>query len=816
MSDALVGHVLHVIESLEHGGAERVLLSLAAAQSRQQRVSVACLKRYGPLAERLPEEVELFCLRKGEGDDPRVVLRLGRALRRRGVDVVHAHAWGVLPEAGVAARIAGARLVFTAHGPYLPEARGRLASLRRRLRARLERRLLRSAQVVAVSESIAHEIAQRTGVAEQRVVVVRNGIAPGPEPLPRGGPVRRLVSVGRLAPIKDQALMIEALSLLAQRFPQLELELVGDGPQRESLRRLARRRGLAGRVRFAGFREDVEQVLAGADLFLLSSRHEGISMALLEAMRAGLPIVATDVGGVRETIVDGSSGVLVRAGDARAFAGAIELLVCSPSERRRLGEGARRRLVQEFSDGAMLAGYARVYAQARTAGAGSRRPPRRGRRPYQWAPQPGRGSAARPPRTPARLQGGAGSLRILVHHRTQGRGAEGVHLASMVRQLRQLGHRVDVLSPPGVDPLTTAGAAPVDKSARVRTRGVRTLWKWISRHLPGVLFELGEIAYNLPAAVRLSRALEAGYDLVYERYAFYLVAGAWVAGRRGIPFVLEANELSGLAERARPQRLPRLCGAFERFLLARCGAVVVVSSTLRAMALAQGVDPRRVTVVPNAVEEAALAPPARDPALVQRYGLSGRRVIGFAGWFDAWDRLDLLVQAVRRLRPAHPDLVALLIGDGPGARALREQIARLGLAGHVLLTGPVPRAQMHRHLALLDVAVLPHSNRFGSPMVMFEMMACRLPLVAPRLPPIEDVHEHGRTALLFEPLDGDGLVAALDRLLRDPALGRALAERAFARLRRRHTWRRNAERILAAAGRATAAAAPTEGLRRAG
>ncbi|MGD2172252.1 MAG: hypothetical protein PVF80_09115, partial [Gammaproteobacteria bacterium] len=111
-------------------------------------------------------------------------------------------------------------------------------------------------------------------------------------------------------------------------------------------------------------------------------------------------------------------------------------------------------------------------------------------------------------------------LDILYHHRTQGRGAEGVHIVSIVEALEALGHRVTLLSPPGIEPLKTAGNAPVDKS-EVRTSGLNSIWKFVSRNLPNFIFELVEIGYNLPAYFRLERELGRNhYDLVYERYAF--------------------------------------------------------------------------------------------------------------------------------------------------------------------------------------------------------------------------------------------------------------------------------------------------------
>lgn len=388
------------------------------------------------------------------------------------------------------------------------------------------------------------------------------------------------------------------------------------------------------------------------------------------------------------------------------------------------------------------------------------------------------------------------SLNILYHHRTQGRGAEGVHITSIVRALEAMGHTVTIVSPPGVDPLNPANSAPVDKS-RVKTGGVQTVWKWISRHLPNALFELAEIAYNIPAYLRLRRILaRQNFDLIYERYAFYLLAGAMLARKHGIPFVLEANEVSGIANRARPQAYPRLCSRFERVLFRMCTAIHTVSSELKRMILNQQIEADRVHVVPNALDVDRVSPRAKSPALLNRYDLAGKFQLGFAGWFDEWDRLDFFVEVFRILRTRHPDLRLILIGDGPVVVSVKRKIADYGLQQDVIFTGPVPRTEIYDYLSLIDIAVLPHSNNFGSPVVMFEFMGLKIPLVAPRLPPIEDVHTDGLTALLFNPLDVETCVHAIDRLIQSPELREKVSGNSLVKLRNEHTWKQNAALIL--------------------
>lgn len=393
------------------------------------------------------------------------------------------------------------------------------------------------------------------------------------------------------------------------------------------------------------------------------------------------------------------------------------------------------------------------------------------------------------------------SLRILYHHRTQGRGAEGLHIRSIVEALREMGHLVTVLSPPGVDPLAAGSDIPVDK-ASVRTNGLQTFWKWMSRNLSGVLFEFAEIGYNLPAWWRMRKLLRTGkFDLVYERYAFFMVGGAIAARGRGIPFVLEANEVSGIPSRARAQRMAGLCERAERFVLKRCTGVLTVSSYLRDRILAKGVDGSRVKVVPNAFDLRRVDGRRRDDQLARDLGLADSVVIGFVGWFDEWDRLDVLIRVFARISEFRPELRLLLVGDGPVATGLRALASELALGSRVVFTGAVPRSKVLDYASLLDIAVLPHSNPFGSPVVMFEFMGLKIPLAAPKLGPILDVHEDRRSALLFDVLDETGMGATILELVDSPSLRSSIAEAAYRRLVERHSWSENARRILEAAGK---------------
>jgi len=358
--------ILHVIDTLEFGGAEKVLVALANAAARRHEVSVCCLRRSGPLARELDPRIEVFSMDKGEGDDLLLPLRLGRRIAAGRHDVVHTHNWSVFIEGGVAAAKAGVRnVVHTVHGPYARPRDGLLPRVKRELRHAMERTVARRVRhIVAVSDAIRGYIPQTVGIAADRVTTIHNGIEDtAPAPARRNGALT-FVTVGRLDAVKNQELMLRAFARVATSQPHARLVLVGDGPERPALEALAAQLGLGERVRFDGFRNDVAQVLAEADVFLLSSRYEGISIALLEAMRAGLPAVATQVGGVAETVLAERTGLLVADDDLDGFTAAMGRLAQDPALRRQLGEAARQYRQNEFSLERMLQRYESLYAGA--------------------------------------------------------------------------------------------------------------------------------------------------------------------------------------------------------------------------------------------------------------------------------------------------------------------------------------------------------------------------------------------------------------------------------------------------------------------
>ncbi len=386
-------------------------------------------------------------------------------------------------------------------------------------------------------------------------------------------------------------------------------------------------------------------------------------------------------------------------------------------------------------------------------------------------------------------------MNILFHFRTQGTGAEGVHIAGMAGAFRQLDHRVVFSSPSSIDPTATAGENPF------RPKKERGVLARLAARAPGLFFELLEIAYNLFAGFQLGALLRRErFDLIYERHAFFLCITALLAQRHRVPLVVEVNELAGNERvRAAPWLLP-LARWADRITFQRARLIVVVSPHLQRRIEAMGISKEKILVLPNAVDEQTLETHADGAAIRQRYQCENSVIIGFAGWFVRWHRLDVLIAQFAALAGGNSGLHLMLVGDGPLRPSIEAQATSLGIRDRVILPGAIPHAEMPACLAAMDICVVPHSNAYRSPIKLFEYMARGRAVVAPRTEPIALVVRHGENGLLFEPENDGDFRARLAALIVDPALRSRLGEQARCDIRKKHTWAQNARDLLSRLG----------------
>jgi glycosyltransferase involved in cell wall biosynthesis len=355
--------LLYTITKAEHGGAQAHVRDLLRHFSGRYELMLATSHR-GFLteeAERLGVAVRILqhlVQPLNPVKDVGAVAELAGLMREFRPALVHLHSSKAGMVGRIAARMAGVPSVFTAHGWAFTEGASRprrmLAIATEWLAARVGQR------IIAVSE-YDYNLAIRCRVAgPPQMVQVHNGVPDVPQRAQPGVGMPRLVMTARFAPPKDQALVLNAVAQIGDGF---KLCFIGEGERMEEALALARHLGLETRCEFLGARDDVPALLAQSHVFVLASNYEGFPISTLEGMRAGLPVVASDVGGVKEAIVEGESGFLFPKGDAEALRQKLRPLIQDPALRQRMGQAARLRYEQRFSLEGMLTRVEEVYRE---------------------------------------------------------------------------------------------------------------------------------------------------------------------------------------------------------------------------------------------------------------------------------------------------------------------------------------------------------------------------------------------------------------------------------------------------------------------
>lgn len=357
--------VMQLVLSLTPGGTERLVIEIC--KQLQDRVDsvVCCLDFEGAwAAEARALGIPVFALGRRPGFHPSLSLQVARLIKAHHIDVVHCHHYSPYVYGLLASLIAPARLVFTEHGSL---SHGKPSPKRRLVNPLLTRR---AGRLCTVSGFLRENLIAE-GFPAHRLTVVHNGIEPGPRPTPEqrlaaraalGLPEDAFVvgTCARLVPVKSLETLLRAHVSVVARYPQARTVVIGDGPERAALEALTATLGVGDSVTFAGYRSDVRSLVPGFDVYANTSLYEGVSLTILEAMAAAVPVVATRNGGNPEVVVDGETGFLVPDG-APGVADAITRLAADPVRRRAMGDAGRRRLETHFSLERMVEEYAAAY-----------------------------------------------------------------------------------------------------------------------------------------------------------------------------------------------------------------------------------------------------------------------------------------------------------------------------------------------------------------------------------------------------------------------------------------------------------------------
>jgi glycosyltransferase involved in cell wall biosynthesis len=362
--------VLHFLNRFWIGGAERQFVERLRAHPPGFSPVVACLERSGPLLDQvrsLGHEPIEFPL-NGSMARPNTaaqVARLAALLRARRIPLVHATDFNTNVLGLLAAQLAGARCI--ASRVDMGHLRAGFGPWHRRA----ERLATRAADLVCANAEAVRQLCLREeGCRPDRVAVVPNGIdlrrfdalaaqgLQGPLPV---APGPRVAVIGNLWPVKGHRTLLEAAALLVPRLPQARFLCAGEGPERAHLEERIAALGLRENVLLLGHRMDVPAILTSCDAAALCSTAEGLSNAIIEAMAASLPVVATDVGGNSELVREGESGHLVPSGDAAALADRLGRLLEDEGRRRSFGQAGRARVEAELNVERMRDAYGALY-----------------------------------------------------------------------------------------------------------------------------------------------------------------------------------------------------------------------------------------------------------------------------------------------------------------------------------------------------------------------------------------------------------------------------------------------------------------------
>jgi glycosyltransferase involved in cell wall biosynthesis len=364
--------VAHVVLSMNVGGLERIVLDLTREGMRLgQEVAIVCVETAGTLAA-TAESLGAPVVSAGKRPGLRWGLRrtLREIFKRLRPDVVHTHQVGALFYAGPAAQKAGVpAIIHTEHGKHYAARFG--TRVLGKIAARSARRFC------CVSTDVADEVKRYRVAPERKLIVVPNGIDTARFLAPPDSELRRSLgipeeapvvgTIGRLSEVKRQDVLLRGFALVRRSVPDVHLLLVGDGPLRAELQRLASELGIGEVTHFAGYQSQPERFLALMSVFALTSRSEGMPLAVLEAWAAGVPVVASAVGGLPELIDQDRTGLLFPALDERALAAAMERLLLDRAAAVAMGDRGREWVQSQYTLERMAQRYRQHYVDLLSA-----------------------------------------------------------------------------------------------------------------------------------------------------------------------------------------------------------------------------------------------------------------------------------------------------------------------------------------------------------------------------------------------------------------------------------------------------------------
>jgi glycosyltransferase involved in cell wall biosynthesis len=727
--------------------------------------------------------------------------------------ILHTHTAKAGAVGRAAARLAGRdrprAVVHTFHGHVL---RGYFNAPVTAAFRQVERALARDTDaLIAVSPEVRDDLV-RLGVAPaERIAVVRLGLdldartaaprgARAAERAALGIPDDRFVVgwLGRMTEIKRVDDLLEGFARLRRHGGDADLVLVGDGPLRSELEDEARRLKIADRTHFVGYREDVGPLYATLDAVALTSANEGTPVTLIEALAAGVPAVATDVGGVGDVVRDGVGGFLVRPGDPDALARRLEDLAADEALRRRLGAAGAAWVRERYSVPRLVSDVDILYRTLLEV-------PRRAERPTP-ALTP-RLEETLPPKTRARIRPAPQRLRVLLlsQYFPPEIGATQSRMQAFAEYLSARGHDVTVVAefpnhPYGVIPERYRGYVIDDD----RANGYRVLRVWVKTSHEKT--QGTRIAFYL-SYMALATAVgpivgPADVVVATSPPLFTGVAGVALARMYNAPLVLDVRDLWPAAAEALSQisdgAMRTAALGLERFLYRQSAAVVAVTRPFCEHVDSIRRQPPATTLIPNGTLELFFDVDGDRGARAALGGRDDAFVVTFAGTHGLAQALPRVLDAAARVSD---DIVFAFIGEGPVKDALQREAGARGLP-NVRFRPQIPLHEMPGVLAASDALLVPLSAHptFADfvPSKMIDFMAAGRPVLLSAAGEAARVLDAAGAGVAVPPEDADALAGAATWLASHPAEAREMGARgrAFAARRLRVVQAERLEQVL--------------------
>jgi len=709
--------IFMMTHSFEIGGSERQFVALARSlRPANLHVRLGCNMRKGEFGEALLDVSEFpiggnLLSRQSR----RSLLALAGQLRRQRIAIAHSFDFYANLMLIPCARLVGVPVVIGSHR--------QLGDLLTPLQFGIQSAVFSLCDRVVCNSRAAAARLANLGLSEEKIVVIPNmlpdsAFAQVPPALPRQSNVLRIGMVARMNHFyKNHASLLRAAGRLIREFPTLEVLLAGDGCLRRELEQTAASLGLGNRVRFLGNRQDIPAVLASMDISVLPSSSESLSNVIMESMAAGLPVVATRVGGTPELVRDGGTGLLVAQDNDDQLVAALRDLLNQPDLRMKLGRRARQTAQGSFSLTRVRDQYEQLYAGL--LGEKGWEANDRKRASVTITPRMGRTHVAFI----------APSLRYV--------GGQSVQADLLLRHWKndpEVDARLITIDPEWPRWLRWVGRVPFLRTVLREPLYLASLWRGLKD---------ADIAHIFSAS-----------------YWSFLLAPvpAWVVARaRGSKILI--NYHSGEARDHLTRRKTAL------WVLRQVDKVVVPSPYLvkvfREFALES-------ETVPNLVDLNQFRYRPRDPL---------RPFLVCTRGFGPYYRVDLVVRAFDQIKREFPSARLCLVGEGSLEREIRALVGELNLSG-VEFAGRASRKEIGRYYQQADIFINA-SDVDNMPVSVLEAFASGTPVVTTAAGGIRFIVDHERTGLVCEPGDWRSLASNVIRLFRERGLAARLAQNAY-------------------------------------